>query len=78
MEQTIVMLAQEITRLRVIEEKYLELVANQEPIQVIKVKFKNPNRVAAGKRSAEIRAAKKVILEDVYTELLDQMNADSD
>ena len=78
MEQTIVMLAQEITRLRVIEEKYLELVANQEPIQVIEVKFKNPKRVAAGKRSAEIRAAKKVILEDVYTELLDQMNADSD
>ena len=78
MEQTIVMLAQEITRLRVIEEKYLELVANQKPIQVIEVKFKNPKRVAAGKRSAEIRAAKKVILEDVYTELLDQMNADSD
>ena len=78
MEQTIVMLAQEITRLRVIEEKYLELVANQKPIQVIEVKVKNPKRVAAGKRSAEIRAAKKVILEDVYTELLDQMNADSD
>ena len=72
------MLAQEVARLKVIEAKYLELVANQEPIQVIKVKFKNPNRVAAGKRSAEIRAAKKVILEDVYTELLDQMNADSD
>ena len=78
MEQTIIMLAQEVARLKVIEAKYLELVANQEPIQVIKVKFKNPNRVAAGKRSAEIRAAKKVILEDVYTELLDQMNADSD
>ena len=78
MEQTIIMLAQEVARLKVIEAKYLELVANQEPIQVIEVKVKNPKRVAAGKRSAEIRAAKKVILEDVYTELLDQMNADSD
>jgi len=71
------MLAQEITRLKVIEAKYLELVAIQEPVQVIEVKIKNPKRVAAGKRSAEIRSAKKVILEDVWSELLDQMKADS-
>ena len=48
-----------------------------EKLEIVE-KVKNPKRVAAGKRSAEIRAAKKVILEDVYTELLDQMNADSD
>jgi len=77
MESTIIMLAQEITRLKVIEAKYLELVAIQEPVQVIEVKIKNPKRVAAGKRSAEIRSAKKVILEDVWSELLDQMKADS-
>ena len=71
MEQTIVMLAQEITRLRVIEEKYLELVANQKPIQVIEVKFKNPKRVAAGKRSAEIRAVKKLAAKELYEGLVE-------
>ena len=75
MEQTIVMLAQEITRLRIIEEKYLALVSTQTPVPVI-LKVKNPKRVAAGKKSAEIRAAKKVILTGVYEELLANMEAD--
>ena len=75
MEQTIVMLAQEITRLRIIEEKYLALVSIQTPVPVI-LKIKNPKRVAAGKKSAEIRAAKKVILTGVYDELLANMEAD--
>ena len=74
MEQTIIVLAQEITRLRIIEEKYLALVSVQIPIPVI-LKVKNPKRVAAGKRSAEIRAAKKIILTGVYDELLANMEA---
>jgi hypothetical protein len=74
MESTIIMLAQEITRLRIIEQKYLELIALEKP-QVIEVKVKNPKRVAAGKRSAEIRASKKVILTGVYDELLANMEA---
>ena len=76
MESTIIMLAQEITRLRIIEQKYLELISNapEKP----QVKVKNPKRVAAGKRSAEIRAAKKVILTGVYNELLANMEASVD
>ena len=73
------MLAQEITRLRIIEQKYLELISNApEKLEIIEVKIKNPKRVAAGKRSAEIRAAKKVILTGVYDELLANMEASVD
>ena len=82
MESTIILLAQEITRLRIIEQKYLELISNApeklEIIEVKEVKIKNPKRVAAGKRSAEIRAAKKVILTGVYNELLANMEASVD
>ena len=65
------MLAQEITRLRIIEQKYLELISIvPEKLEIVE-KVKNPKRVAAGKRSAEIRAAKKVVLKEVYNELLE-------
>ena len=71
MESTIIMLAQEITRLRIIEQKYLELISIvPEKLEIVE-KVKNPKRVAAGKRSAEIRAAKKVVLKEVYNELLE-------
>ena len=69
MESTIIMLAQEITRLRIIEQKYLELISIVP--EKLEIKIKNPKRVAAGKRSAEIRAAKKVVLKEVYNELLE-------
>ena len=71
MESTIIMLAQEITRLRIIEQKYLELISIvPEKLEIVE-KVKNPKRVAAGKRSAEIRAAKKQTLKGVYDELLE-------
>ena len=72
MESTIIMLAQEITRLRIIEQKYLELISNApEKPQVIEVKVKNPKRVAAGKRSAEIRAAKKLAAKELFDGLVE-------
>jgi hypothetical protein len=77
MESTIIMLAQEITRLRIIEQKYLELISNapEKPkvIEIKEVKVKNPKRVAAGKRSAEIRAQKKLASKELYDELLANM-----
>ena len=75
MESTIIMLAQEITRLRIIEQKYLELISNApeklEVIEVKEVKIKNPKRVAAGKRSAEIRAAKKLAAKELFEGLVE-------
>ena len=75
MESTIIMLAQEITRLRIIEQKYLELISNApeklEIIEVKEVKIKNPKRVAAGKRSAEIRAAKKLAAQELFEGLVE-------
>ena len=75
MESTIIMLAQEITRLRIIEQKYLELISNApeklEIIEVKEVKIKNPKRVAAGKRSAEIRAVKKLAAKELYEGLVE-------
>ena len=75
MESTIIMLAQEITRLRIIEQKYLELISNVpeklEVIEVKEVKIKNPKRVAAGKRSAEIRAVKKLAAKELYEGLVE-------
>jgi hypothetical protein len=74
MESTIIMLAQEITRLRIIEQKYLELISNApEKLEVIEIKVKNPKRVAAGKRSAEVRAEKKLAAKELYEELLANM-----
>ena len=75
MESTIIMLAQEITRLRIIEQKYLELISNApeklEIIEVKEVKIKNPKRVAAGKRSAEIRAVKKLAAKELFEGLVE-------
>ena len=75
MESTIIMLAQEITRLRIIEQKYLELISNVpeklEVIEVKEVKVKNPKRVAAGKRSAEIRAVKKLAAKELFEGLVE-------
>ena len=72
MESTIIMLAQEITRLRIIEQKYLELISNApEKLEIIEVKIKNPKRVAAGKRSAEIRAVKKQAAKELFEGLVE-------
>ena len=79
MESTIIMLAQEMlaqefTRLRIIEQKYLELINAPEKPQIIEVKevkIKNPKRVAAGKRSAEIRAVKKLAAKELYEGLVE-------
>ena len=75
MESTIIMLAQEITRLRIIKQKYLELFSNapEKPqvIEVKEVKIKNPKRVAAGKRSAEIRAVKKLAAKELFEGLVE-------
>ena len=72
MESTIIMLAQEITRLRIIEQKYLELISNApEKLEIIEVKIKNPKRVAAGKRSAEIRAVKKLAAKELFEGLVE-------
>jgi len=65
------MLAQEVARLRIIEQKYLDLISIvPEKLEIVE-KVKNPKRVAAGKRSAEIRATKKQAHKEFYDELLE-------
>ena len=71
MDQVISILSQEIARLKIVEEKYLELISKQEPVQVIEIKIKNPKRVAAGKASAEKVKAKKEAIKQIQNEFLE-------